>query len=84
MGAGRGRPREPGKLYYLGRLRYRPGIDPPDLSDLLEQIEQAGPVRRREILCAALIGGLEQAQQRADSAEDHEVTGMMDDLLGEF
>jgi len=81
---GRGRPPKTGQIYYLGRLRYRPGIDPPGLQDLLEQLEGAGPARRREILRAALIGGLGQAQAAASTVEDAEVGDLMDDLLGEF
>ena len=82
--ARRGRPPKAGTVYYLGRLRYRPGVDPPELQDILQAIEEAGPARRRDILRAALLGGADEAQARADSPEDDEVTGMMDDLLGGF
>jgi hypothetical protein len=78
----RGRPPEPGKIYYLGRLRYRPGADPPELCALLDEIEQAGPVRRRAILVAALLGGAGQAHEAATAVEDCEVTELMGDLLG--
>jgi hypothetical protein len=81
---GRGRPPSPGKVYYLGRLRYRPGVDPPELEDLLEEIEEAGPARRREILRTALLGGIEQGATQAGAVEDEEVTNLMDDLLGGF
>jgi len=80
----RGRPPAPGKVYYLGRLRFRPGIDPPELRDLLEELDRAGPSKRREILRMALIGGLGEAQAAATAVEDKEVANMMDDLLGGF
>lgn len=82
--ADRGRPPAPGKIYYLGRLRFRPGIDPPELQDLLERLDEAGPVRRRELLRAALIGGLNQAAESPAAIEDDETAALMDNLLGDL
>lgn len=72
-------------MYYLGRLRFRPGVDPPELEDLLEAIDQAGAARRREMLRKALIGGMGQGgAQTLGGVEDEEVADLMDGLLGEF
>ena len=61
MKRGRGRPPKHGKYYRFG-LRYRPGLDPPELEELLERIRQAEGEERAEILRAALLGGAEQAK----------------------
>jgi len=81
--ARRGRPREPGKVYYLGRLRFRPGMDPPELAAFLERLAAAGP-GRGELLKRALIGGLAKGGQVVGSAEDEETRAVLDELLGEF
>lgn len=76
------RPRLPGKIYYLGRLRYRPDQDPPELLDLLETISRADPDRRPEIIKAALIGGMALATQEASkTAEDCETENLLTDLF---
>lgn len=81
---GRGRPPAPGKVFYLGRLRYRPGIDPPELRDFLEKFEQAPAERKPAILRAALVGGLSEATEEASAVEDEETTNLLDGLLGDF
>lgn len=81
---GRGRPPKPGKVFYLGRLRYDPRYDPPELRDLLEQIEHAGGRKRADIIKSALLSGANQAMETANNTEDTEIAGMMDDLLGGF
>jgi hypothetical protein len=70
----RGRPRAPGRVYYLGRLRFIPGQDPPELGEFLETLMAAES--KAEILKAALIGGLGQAQEVIDAqeSEDEEMT----------
>ena len=80
----RGRPPKPGKVYYLGRLRFRPGIDPPELKAFLDLFDQAEPGRKASILRAALLGGLDQGQVQAAQVEDEETAALLDDLLGEF
>ena len=80
----RGRPRAPGKVYYLGRLRFRPGIDPPELEEILEAIMQAGPGKRADILRAALQGGAGLARKEADSAEDSSTRNLLDEMFSQF
>ncbi len=80
----RGRPPAPGKVYYLGRLRFRPGIDPPKLRELLEMIATAPPDRRADLLRAALLEGARHTPNRAASAESSEVENMLSDLFGSF
>ncbi len=79
-----GRHKEPGKVYYLGRLRFRPGVDPPELRVILEAIIEAGPRKRADILRAALLGGAQQAQETAGRAEDSQVTGLLNTMFDEF
>lgn len=79
-----GRRRKPGKVYYLGRLRFRPGQDPPELQDILNAIAEAGPRKRADILRAALLGGAQQAQDTADRVEDSQATGLLKALFDEF
>lgn len=77
------RPRLPGRVYYLGRLRYRPDRDPPELRQLLETIDQASPDRRPAILKAALLGGQHLATQEATKTEtDLETETLLEDLFG--
>lgn len=81
-----GRPPEPGTVYYLGRLRFRPGVDPPQLQAFLERFQAAEPGYKSQLLRAALIGGLE-APGAADNlvgGEDDETAALLDDLLGDF
>ena len=80
----RGRPPAPGKVYYLGRLRFRPGIDPPELRDLLENIAAAPPAQRGELLRAALISGVKYADTPPASPEDAEIENMLNDLFDSF
>lgn len=76
------RPKLPGKLFYLGRLRYRPDQDPPELLALLETIAAAHPDRRPEIIKAALIGGQGLATQAANkTVEDYETENLLTDLF---
>ena len=80
----RGRPRAPGKVYCLGRLRFRPGIDPPELEDILEAIVRTGPGKRADILRAALQGGAGLARQEANSAEDSRTRNLLDEMFSQF
>ena len=80
---GRGRPPGLGKVYYLGRLRAVPGIDPPALVAFLERLESAPPERKRAMLREALTGGV-QGRVVDGSGEDAETTALLDGLLEEF
>lgn len=78
-----GRPPSPGRVFYLGRFRYRPDQHPPELLSVLEAIEAAAPDRRAEILAAALIGGSDQATVEASRGDDDlETEKLLDDLFG--
>lgn len=78
------RPRSPGRVFYLGRFRYRPDLHPPELLSVLEAIEAASPDRRAEILAAALIGGSDQAVSEASRGVDEfETEKLLSDLFGE-
>ncbi len=78
-----GRPTSAGEVFYLGRLRWRPG-DAPELRELLAAIQAAGKGRHDDILRAALIGGLAQGQARAAQVEDAETAAALDEMLGDF
>ncbi len=81
---GRGRRPGIGKVYYLGRLRYRPGLDSPELEALLEAIAAARGAKRADILRSALLGGASQAQATASAAEDSQTRAALDDMLAGF
>lgn len=78
----KGRPKEPGKYFRFG-LRYRPGLDPPELGTLLESIHLAPMGQRESILRAALLGGAAQGNQVA-SREDHAAAAIVDDIFADF
>ncbi len=78
-----GRKPSPGKYYRFG-LRFRPGIDPPELRDLLENIAAAPPAQRGELLRTALISGADNAMTPATSPEDAEIENMLNDLFDSF
>ena len=80
----RGRKPAPGKIYYLGRLRFRPGLDPPELEDILEAITGAAPPKRAEILRAALLGGSKQARDIVGKVEDSGTTDLLNDMFVDF
>lgn len=83
-GDGRGRPKAPGFVIYLGRVRVVPGLDPPELVEFARLWQEADSDRKSELLRAALVGGLSQAQVQADQVEDAETTDLLDDLLADF
>jgi len=78
-----GRRRQPGRLYRFS-VRYRPGVDPPELAALLEAVAAASGGRRAEMLRLALLGGAAQAQALSVDAEGAEVGTLLDDLLAAF
>lgn len=77
------RPTAAGEVFYLGRMRWRPG-DAPELRALLAAIQSAGKGRHDDILRAALIGGMAQGQARADQVEDTETAAALDEMLTDF
>lgn len=82
--AGRsGRRRQPGRLYRFS-LRFRPGMDPPELETLLETINSARGARRADILRSALLGGAAQARAQAAAIEDTETVTLLEDILAAF
>lgn len=78
-----GRKPMPGKYYRFG-LRFRPGIDPPALRDLLEKIAAAPPAERGKLLRTALISGAENAMMPTPAPEDAEIETMLTDLCDSF
>lgn len=78
-----GRPKLPGQLYHL-YIRYRPGIDPPELGQLLEAFNRAKGQKRADILRAALINGADQAQKTAASAESSRTASLLDEMFAAF
>ena len=80
----RGRKPASGKVYYLGRLRFRPGYDPPELEEILITITQADRSKRADILRAALLGGAKQAQDTAANVEDSGIADLLDDMFTDF
>jgi len=80
----RGRRPTPGKVYYLGRLRFRPGIDPPELQNLLENLASSSPVKRADMLRATLLGGAQYAMEKATSIEDDDTGQLLSDFFADF
>jgi hypothetical protein len=80
-----GRNKKPGKVYRFDfYYRFMPGEDPPELKALLESIVQANGRKRRDILKAALLGGLNRAQETAANTEDSEISGLFDEMFDDF
>ena len=80
-----GRKKKTGKAYRFSfYYRVMPGEDPPELEGLLESIVQARGRKRREILQAALLGGIEQGRDEAAKQEDTQTTALLDDMMGSF
>ena len=80
-----GRLTSPGKVYQFNfYYRFIPGEDPPELEVLLESIIQVSGRKRRDILRAALLGGLTQAQETAVKTEDSEISGLFDEMFDDF
>lgn len=77
-----GRRKAAGRVFYLGRVRWVPGVDPPELLAFLEGL--AGAERKGEVLKAALLGGLEEGVAEAGRVEEEETTALLEGLLGEF
>ena len=84
--AGRsGRSKKPGRVYRFDfYYRFIPGEDPPELEMLLESILQATGRKRRDVLRAALLGGLNRAQETAATTEDSEISGLFDEMFDDF
>ena len=81
----RGRPGKSGRVYEFDfYYRFIPGEDPPELEVLLESIIQVSGRKRRDILRAALLGGLNQAQETAAKTEDSEISGLFDEMFDDF
>ena len=80
-----GRPEASGRVYsFTFYYRFVPGEDPPELETLLESILQTTGRKRRDVLRAALLGGLNQAQETAATTEDSEISGLFDEMFDDF
>lgn len=80
-----GRNSKNGQVYrFWCYYRWQPGLDPPELKALLDQLAQAGGRKRRDILRAALLGGAQQGQDVAAGLEDSEDTALLDDMFADF
>jgi hypothetical protein len=80
-----GRKKKSGTTYRFDfYYRVLPGEDPPELEELLKSIVQARGRKRREILQAALLGGIEQGRNEAAKQEDTETASILDDMMGSF
>jgi len=81
----RGRPAKPGRVYEFDfYYRFIPGEDPPELETLLESLVRVTGRKRRDILRAALLGGLNRAQETAATTEDSEISGLFDEMFDDF
>lgn len=65
-------------------LRYRPGIDPPELKELLDAISAAQGEERAHILRTALLTGADTANKVANANEDFEATQLIEALFDDF
>ena len=80
-----GRKPTAGKIYRFDfYYRLIPGEDPPELEELLQSIIQARGRKRRDIIRAALLGGLDRAQKTAAKTEDSEAGDILNDMIGNF
>ena len=80
----RGRPRAPGKVYYLGRLRFRPGIDPPDWRRFWRPSCMPDQANEPTSCGLRLQGGAGKARQEANSAEDSRTRDLLDEMFSQF
>ena len=78
-----GRPKKPGKLYRFS-LRYRPGLDPPELAQLLEEIITTQGEKRADILRTALLSGAKNARIIAAKVEDSFAGAGIDAMIDDF
>ncbi len=78
-----GRTKLPGRLYRL-YIRYRPGLDPPELEELLETMVTTNHHKRTDIFRAAVIGGMTQAKTTAQAAEASVTTTLLDEMFADF
>jgi hypothetical protein len=80
-----GRPKKQGRVFeFHFYYRFTPGLDPPELETLLESIVQVSGRKRRDILRAALLGGIQEAQETAASSEDSEIASLFDEMFDDF
>ena len=79
-----GRPRKPGQVFYLGRVRWVPGRDPVALREFLEGLADVEAGRKQVVIKAALTGGLEEGEASAALVEDEATTELLDELLAGF
>ena len=76
------RPKKPGELYYLGRVRVGPG-EPAALREFVAQFAGAGQSRKLALLRELLAGGGWQPGPAVEAGtEDAETSAILDDLLG--
>jgi len=78
-----GRPKLSGRAYRF-YIRYRPGLDPPELGKLLEMVANESDEKRADILRAALIGGASQAQATAEMVESSATASLLDEMFASF
>lgn len=79
-----GRPKKGGRVYYLGRIRFESGVDPPELKTVLEAIEAARGQKRRDIIKAALLSGAGPARAEAEAVESSVAAETVDNIFADF
>jgi len=67
--ARRGRPKEDGTVFYLGRLRIKP-TDPTRLAAFMQHLSTLGHPARQRTLKTALLQGLSAIEFAGDTGED--------------
>jgi hypothetical protein len=79
-----GRKPKPGTLYHF-YVRFDPTKHPPELKVILDRIMAARGQERQELIIAGLLG-LDQADTlpQTSPVEDPEVTGLLDDMFGDW
>ncbi len=76
------RPKAPGKVVNLGRVRYIPGLHSLKLGKLLERIAGAGQDETLTILQALLDGSdFNLDEVTVEESEDEETAALLDGLL---
>ena len=76
-------PKKPGRVYYLGRVRFIPGRHSDRLGRLLEDLSQAGSLGKVEILEQLPSGTAQVAPPLSPpGSEDTETADLLNNLLG--
>lgn len=75
------RPKETGTVYYLGRIRYKPGLHDERLKQFLGYFSGASQAEKLTILQDLLAGGGFEQLKQSTGEEDAETSALLEELL---